>query len=53
MQLKCHQYWPPSGSVVYGPLTVTLMDTMTLADFIVRTFEIVKVRCAGPVRCRE
>ncbi|XP_065197878.1 mucin-3B-like isoform X2 [Sycon ciliatum] len=45
-RLKCHQYWPPSGSVVYGPLTVTLMDTMTLADFIVRTFEIVKKGCS-------
>ncbi|XP_064386420.1 receptor-type tyrosine-protein phosphatase kappa-like [Halichondria panicea] len=33
---KCQQYWPDSGSVSYGPFTVTITDQQVLADYTVR-----------------
>ncbi len=35
-KIKCQQYWPDSGSVSYGPFTVTITDQQVLADYTVR-----------------
>ena len=35
---KCHQYWPDTGSVDYGPINVAITDQQILADYTVRSF---------------
>ena len=42
-QTKCEQYWPESNSKL-GAITVTLHKTAVFADYIIRTFKLVKVR---------
>lgn len=44
VQVKCHQYWPQVGSVSYGNFTVTLIDSMEVANYCVRTLRLAKVR---------
>ena len=46
MQVKCHQYWPQVGSVSYGNFTVTLIDSMEVANYCVRTLRLAKVCCS-------
>ncbi|XP_067309052.1 receptor-type tyrosine-protein phosphatase S isoform X8 [Pseudorasbora parva] len=41
-RIKCDQYWPTRGSDTYGAVQVTLLDTMELATFCVRTFSLHK-----------
>lgn len=43
-QIKCDQYWPGRGTETYGMIQVTLLDTIELATFCVRTFSLHKVR---------
>ena len=43
LQIKCDQYWPSRGTETYGMTQVTLLDTMELATFCVRTFSLHKV----------
>lgn len=43
-QIKCDQYWPNRGTETYGFIQVTLLDTIELATFCVRTFSLHKVR---------
>jgi hypothetical protein len=49
VQIKCDQYWPNRGTETYGFIQVTLLDTIELATFCVRTFSLHKVGPAGPV----
>ena len=42
-RVKCDAYWPAEGSEMYGPIIVTLTDSMELATYTVRTFQIEKV----------
>ena len=42
-QAKCHQYWPEAGSVSFGELTVTIIDTQELAYYSIRTFRMNRV----------
>ena len=44
LQVKCHQYWPESGSLGLDDITVTLIDTQELAYYTIRTFRVTKVR---------
>lgn len=44
VQIKCDQYWPNRGTETYGCIQVTLLDTIELATFCVRTFSLHKVR---------
>jgi len=44
LQVKCHQYWPQVGSVSYGIFTVTLVDSMEVANYCCRTLRLSKVR---------
>uniref|UniRef100_A0A4W5Q015 Tyrosine-protein phosphatase non-receptor type 20 n=1 Tax=Hucho hucho TaxID=62062 RepID=A0A4W5Q015_9TELE len=41
-QIKCDQYWPSRGTETYGMTQVTLLDTIELATFCVRTFSLHK-----------
>ncbi|XP_067218762.1 receptor-type tyrosine-protein phosphatase S isoform X1 [Chanodichthys erythropterus] len=41
-RIKCDQYWPSRGTDTYGAVQVTLLDTMELATFCVRTFSLHK-----------
>ncbi|XP_030630523.1 receptor-type tyrosine-protein phosphatase S [Chanos chanos] len=41
-RIKCDQYWPSRGTDTYGMTQVTLLDTMELATFCVRTFSLHK-----------
>lgn len=43
LQIKCDQYWPSRGTETYGMIQVTLLDTMELATFCVRTLSLHKV----------
>ncbi|MEQ2195925.1 hypothetical protein XENOCAPTIV_020503 [Xenoophorus captivus] len=42
-RIKCDQYWPSRGTETYGMTQVTLLDTMELATFCVRTISLHKV----------
>ncbi|XP_049334909.1 receptor-type tyrosine-protein phosphatase S isoform X14 [Astyanax mexicanus] len=44
-RIKCDQYWPSRGTDTYGLVQVTLLDTMELATFCVRTFSLHKSGC--------
>ncbi|XP_042629249.1 receptor-type tyrosine-protein phosphatase S-like isoform X10 [Cyprinus carpio] len=39
---KCDQYWPSRGTETYGLMQVTLLDTVELATYCVRTFALIK-----------
>uniref|UniRef100_A0A2K6GYK2 protein-tyrosine-phosphatase n=1 Tax=Propithecus coquereli TaxID=379532 RepID=A0A2K6GYK2_PROCO len=41
-RIKCDQYWPGRGTETYGFIQVTLLDTIELATFCVRTFSLHK-----------
>ncbi|XP_031711087.1 receptor-type tyrosine-protein phosphatase S isoform X13 [Anarrhichthys ocellatus] len=41
-RIKCDQYWPSRGTETYGMIQVTLLDTMELATFCVRTLSLHK-----------
>ncbi|XP_066512487.1 receptor-type tyrosine-protein phosphatase F isoform X2 [Hoplias malabaricus] len=41
-RVKCDQYWPVRGTETYGMIQVTLLDTVELATYCVRTFALYK-----------
>ncbi|XP_043856426.1 receptor-type tyrosine-protein phosphatase F isoform X17 [Dromiciops gliroides] len=41
-RVKCDQYWPSRGTETYGFVQVTLLDTVELATYTVRTFALYK-----------
>nr|XP_060629311.1 receptor-type tyrosine-protein phosphatase F isoform X13 [Anolis sagrei ordinatus] len=41
-RVKCDQYWPGRGTETYGLIQVTLLDTVELATYTVRTFALYK-----------
>ena len=41
MTKKCEQYWPEGGSgQSYGPFNLSLVEQLTFADYVVRTFRL-------------
>ncbi|KAA8594893.1 hypothetical protein FQN60_012028, partial [Etheostoma spectabile] len=40
--VKCDQYWPTRGTETYGLIQITLLDTVELATYSVRTFALYK-----------
>lgn len=54
--MKCDQYWPGRGTETYGLIQVTLLDTVELATYTVRTFALYKVKeegkCGLPRSCK-
>lgn len=50
LQVKCDQYWPSRGTETYGTIQVTMLDTVELAAYVIRSFTISKVKshmCGG------
>ena len=43
MKIKCSQYWPDSGTATYGDYVVTLTNTITLSDFVIRCLSVKNV----------
>ncbi|XP_077955586.1 receptor-type tyrosine-protein phosphatase F isoform X11 [Gasterosteus aculeatus] len=41
-RVKCDQYWPSRGTETYGMIQVTMLDTVDLATYSVRTFALYK-----------
>ncbi|XP_029107834.1 receptor-type tyrosine-protein phosphatase delta isoform X16 [Scleropages formosus] len=41
-RVKCDQYWPTRGTETYGLIQVSLLDTVELATYCVRTFALYK-----------
>ncbi|XP_055359965.1 receptor-type tyrosine-protein phosphatase F isoform X7 [Betta splendens] len=41
-RVKCDQYWPSRGTDTYGMIQVTMLDTVELATYSVRTFALYK-----------
>ncbi|XP_023822088.1 receptor-type tyrosine-protein phosphatase delta isoform X31 [Oryzias latipes] len=41
-RVKCDQYWPTRGTETYGLIQVSLLDTVELATYCVRTFSLFK-----------
>ncbi|KHN75199.1 Tyrosine-protein phosphatase Lar-like [Toxocara canis] len=39
-RVKCDQYWPTRGSSAYGNIQVTLLDTLELAHYTIRTMRL-------------
>ena len=50
-QTKCEAYWPTECDrpVTYGPVEVTMTDTIKLADYTIRNFSI--IRCESQHSC--
>ena len=38
--VKCHKYWPETGTLCFGPFIVTLIDQQILADYTTREFSV-------------
>ncbi|XP_038143617.1 receptor-type tyrosine-protein phosphatase F-like isoform X12 [Cyprinodon tularosa] len=49
-RVKCDQYWPSRGTETYGMIQVTMLDTVELATYSVRTFLLYK---SGSTEKRE
>uniref|UniRef100_A0A8C7ZIN7 Receptor-type tyrosine-protein phosphatase delta n=1 Tax=Oryzias sinensis TaxID=183150 RepID=A0A8C7ZIN7_9TELE len=49
-RVKCDQYWPTRGTETYGLIQVTLLDTVELATYSVRTFALYKVNGSNEKR---
>ena len=45
-QRKCEQYWPESGSEVYGPIDVLLLKEEVQANYTVRTLRLRHLKLA-------
>ncbi len=43
MKAKCSQYWPMCDSETYSNMEVTVVNTTTLADFVIRDIKIKNV----------
>ncbi|CAL8256023.1 unnamed protein product [Merluccius merluccius] len=41
-RVKCDQYWPSRGTETYGMIQVTMLDTVDLATYVLRTFALFK-----------
>lgn len=46
---KCEQYWPDSGEVKYGRLTVTFLEQEELAYWTVRRFTLKNTKVSKKV----
>ena len=38
--VKCHKYWPETGTLSFGPFNVTITGQQTLADYTTREFSV-------------
>lgn len=47
VKVKCVRYWPDETEV-YGDIKVTLIETEPLAEYVIRTFTVQKVKTHPP-----
>ena len=38
--VKCHKYWPETGTLSFGPFNVTITGQQILADYTTREFSV-------------
>ena len=38
--IKCHKYWPETGTLPFGPFNVTITGQQILADYTTREFTV-------------
>uniref|UniRef100_A0A8B9LPJ5 protein-tyrosine-phosphatase n=1 Tax=Astyanax mexicanus TaxID=7994 RepID=A0A8B9LPJ5_ASTMX len=50
---KCDQYWPSRGTETYGLMQVSVLDTVELATYCVRTFALFKSGCSERREVRQ
>ena len=39
-KIKCHKYWPETGTLSFGPFNVTITAQQILADYTTREFSV-------------
>ena len=39
-KIKCHKYWPETGTLSFGPFIVTITAQQILADYTTREFSV-------------
>ena len=39
-RIKCHKYWPETGTLSFGPFNVTITGQQILADYTTREFSV-------------
>ncbi|KAM4575308.1 protein tyrosine phosphatase receptor type Fa isoform 1-T1 [Fundulus diaphanus] len=42
-RIKCDQYWPSRSTETYGTIQVTILDTLELATYVTRIFNLYKI----------
>ena len=47
--VKCHKYWPETGTMTFGPFNVTITSQQILADYTTREFSVQVVKFLKPV----
>ena len=47
--VKCHKYWPETGTMTFGPFNVTITSQQILADYTTREFSVQVVKFLTPV----
>ncbi|MEQ2226047.1 hypothetical protein ILYODFUR_023667 [Ilyodon furcidens] len=40
LKIKCDQYWPSRGTETYGTIRVTILDTLEVATYVTRVFNL-------------
>ncbi|XP_072525934.1 protein tyrosine phosphatase receptor type Db isoform X2 [Salminus brasiliensis] len=50
---KCDQYWPSRGTETYGLMQVSVLDTVELATYCVRTYALFKSGCSERREVRQ
>ena len=47
--VKCHKYWPETGTMTFGPFNVTITGQQILADYTTREFSVQVLTFLKPV----
>ncbi|CAI8024123.1 Receptor-type tyrosine-protein phosphatase alpha, partial [Geodia barretti] len=48
-RIKCHKYWPETGTLSFGPFNVTITGQQTLADYTTRHFAVQLTESPGDI----
>ncbi|CAI8056628.1 Receptor-type tyrosine-protein phosphatase alpha [Geodia barretti] len=47
-RIKCHKYWPETGTLSFGPFNVTIIGQQILADYTTREFSVQLTESSEP-----
>ena len=47
-KIKCHKYWPETGTLSFGPFNVTITAQQILADYTTQEFSVQVYGCTSP-----